>query len=71
MACGGVLTPSSMVVAHRSWPCFKRVVVCYQGRCVGAVVQDRGPFIAGRDIDLGPGVAQALGFGGVGVVWVR
>jgi hypothetical protein len=68
MACGGVLTPSSMVVAHRTLPCFTRVLVCYRGRCVQAVVQDRGPFIAGRDIDLGPGVATALGFGGVAPV---
>lgn len=70
MACGGVLHPWSMVVAHRSWPCGMRLTVCWQGRCVGASVQDRGPFVAGRDIDLGPGVARALGFQGVGLVKV-
>jgi rare lipoprotein A (peptidoglycan hydrolase) len=68
MACGGVLHPGSMVVAHRTLVCGTRLLVCYAGRCVDAVVQDRGPYVAGRDVDLGPGVARALGFGGVAVV---
>jgi rare lipoprotein A (peptidoglycan hydrolase) len=71
MACGGTLHAGSMVVAHRTLPCFTRISVCYRGRCVRAVVQDHGPAAwTGRDIDLGPGVARALGFGGVGLVRV-
>ena len=31
--------------------------------CVIAEVTDRGPFVAGRDIDLSPGVFNALGYG--------
>ena len=68
MAGGGVLTTSSMVVAHRSMAFGTRIEFRYKGRTCVAVVQDRGPFIAGRTFDLGPGTAQALGFSGVGTV---
>jgi rare lipoprotein A (peptidoglycan hydrolase) len=65
------LTPSSMIVASRAMPCRTRIVVCYRGRCVRARVADYGPASwTGRDIDLGAGVARALGFGGVGWVTV-
>lgn len=68
MAGGGVLTTSSMVVAHRSMAFGTRIEFRYKGRTCVAVVNDRGPFIAGRTFDLGPGTAQALGFSGVGTV---
>jgi rare lipoprotein A len=71
MAGGGKLTPSSMVVAHRSLPFGTRLEVSYRGRSVTAVVRDRGPFIAGRTFDLGPGTAKALGFSGVGTIKYR
>jgi rare lipoprotein A (peptidoglycan hydrolase) len=32
-------------------------------------VDDRGPFVGGRDWDLNQNTAAALGFGGVGAVW--
>jgi len=68
MAGGGTLTPDSMVVAHRSMDFGTKIEFRYNGRTCVAVVQDRGPFIAGRVFDLGPGTAQALGFSGVGTV---
>jgi len=68
---GTVLTPSSMVVAHRSLPFGTRIEFAYGGRTVVGVVADRGPFVGGRTFDLGPGVAQALGFGGVHTVQYR
>ena len=71
MAGGGQLTRTSMVVAHRSLPFGTRVLIKYRGRSVTAVVQDRGPFIAGRTFDLGPGTAKALGFSGVGMISYR
>jgi len=71
MAGGGVLTPDSMVVAHRSLPFGTRIEFSYKGRTCVAVVQDRGPFTAGRVFDLGPGTARALGFSGVGTVSYR
>jgi rare lipoprotein A (peptidoglycan hydrolase) len=36
---------------------------------VNAVVDDRGPFVGGRDWDLNQNTAAALGFQGVGTVW--
>ncbi len=71
MAGGGQLTPSSMVVAHRSMKFGTRIEFSYQGRTVIAVVQDRGPYTGGRVFDLGPGTAKALGFSGVGTVKYR
>lgn len=68
MAGGGKLRRDSMVVAHRSLPFGTRVLISYHGRQVTAVVRDRGPFVGGRTFDLGPGVARALGFGGVGMI---
>ncbi len=71
MAGGGTLTPTSMVVAHRSLPFGTRVQFKYRGKSVTAVVQDRGPYVGGRTFDLGPGTAKALGFSGVGIVQYR
>lgn len=68
MAGGGKLTPTSMVVAHRTLPFGTKVEIEYKGRRVIAVVKDRGPYVRGRTFDLGPGTAKALGFSGVGTV---
>ena len=43
----------------------------YDGKVVNATVHDRGPFIAGRDLDLQPAIAWALDFDGVGTVQYR
>lgn len=71
MAGGGQLTPSSMVVAHRSLAFGTRIQFRYKGKTCVAVVRDRGPYVSGRTFDLGPGTARALGFGGVGNVQYR
>lgn len=67
MAGGGILRPTSMVVAHRTLPFGTRIEFSFRGKTVIAVVKDRGPFVAGRMFDLGPGVAVALGFDHVSV----
>ena len=56
-------------VASPSLPCGTQVSFMYAGRTVHAVVDDRGPFIAGRSWDLNQNTAGALGFGGVDTVW--
>lgn len=71
MAGGGTLQPDSMVVAHKSLPFGTRIEFQYRGRTCVAVVKDRGPYVAGRVFDLGPGTAKALGFSGVGTVDYR
>jgi len=70
-ASGAVLTKGMMNVAHKSLPFGTRIQFEYKGRTATAVVNDRGPYIHGRVFDLGPGTAQALGFGGVGTVKYR
>jgi hypothetical protein len=56
-------------VASRWLPCGATVSFEYGGRTVTAVVDDRGPYVGGRDWDLNKNTAAALGFGGIGVVW--
>ena len=56
-------------VANRTLPCGTRVTFYYGGRTVTAVVDDRGPFVGGRDWDLNQNTAGALGFTGVDTVW--
>ena len=66
-----MLTEGMMNVAHRSMAFGTRIQFEYNGRTCVAVVNDRGPFVAGRTFDLGPGTAAALGFSGVGTVRYR
>ena len=56
-------------VANRTLPCGTSVAFRYSGRTVTATVDDRGPYVGGRDWDLNQNTAAALGFGGVGTVW--
>jgi rare lipoprotein A len=56
-------------VANRTLPCGTTVAFRYGGRSVTATVDDRGPYVGGRDWDLNQNTASALGFGGVGQVW--
>jgi len=55
-------------VANKTLPFGTHVTFAYHGATVEAVVDDRGPYIGGRDWDLNQNAAQALGFGGVDVV---
>ncbi len=70
LACGGVITGGTMGVAHKTLPCGTLVTIRYRGRQIRVPVVDRGPFIGGREFDLAPGARNALGFDGVGTVWV-
>lgn len=56
-------------VANLSLPCGTKVTFVYNGRSVTATVDDRGPYVGGRQWDLNQNTASALGFGGVGDVW--
>jgi hypothetical protein len=56
-------------VANRYLPCGTKVTFRHGGHTVTATVDDRGPFVAGREWDLNQTLAGALGFGGVGTVW--
>jgi rare lipoprotein A len=56
-------------VANVSLPCGTKVRFMKGGHRVTAVVDDRGPYVGGREWDLNQSTAAALGFSGVGSVW--
>ena len=56
-------------VANKVLPCGTKVTFRYNGRTVTATVQDRGPYIPGREWDLNQNLAAALSFSGVDTVW--
>lgn len=56
-----------MTCAHRTLPLGSMVTVSYLGRSIRCRVNDRGPFIKGRIIDLSVNAARALGMIGAGV----
>ncbi len=60
---------SAMTAAHRRLPFGTRVRVCHS-RCVTVRINDRGPWVRGRDIDLTPAAARAIGLGSTGRVTV-
>ena len=65
-ACGTMLTPTTLGVAHRKLPCGTQVTFSYGGASVTATVIDRGPFHKGYAWDLTKKVAKRLGFLAVG-----
>jgi rare lipoprotein A len=72
-ASGARLNPGAMTAAHRSLPFGSKVRVTNRrnGRSVVVTVNDRGPFVRGRIIDVTPAAAQALGFSGLAPVTVE
>ena len=63
---------SGMTAAHRTLPFGTRVLVTNRrtGRSVVVRINDRGPFVRGRIIDVTPAAARALGFSGLAPVTV-
>ncbi|MGA3138433.1 MAG: septal ring lytic transglycosylase RlpA family protein [Xanthobacteraceae bacterium] len=58
---------AGMTAAHRTLPFGTMVRVTNQstGRSVVVRINDRGPFVRGRIIDVMPAAARALGFDGL------
>jgi rare lipoprotein A len=69
---GEQATASALTAAHRTLPFGTRVRVTNHqtGRSVVVRINDRGPFVRGRIIDLTPAGARALGFSGLAHVSV-
>ncbi|PZN06600.1 MAG: hypothetical protein DIU69_13020 [Bacillota bacterium] len=72
-ASGEIFTGRDFTAAHRSLPFGTLLRVHYPvtGRTVEVRINDRGPFIAGRDLDLAEAAARALGMISAGVARVR
>jgi rare lipoprotein A len=72
-ASGEHASPGRMTAAHRTLPFGTRVRVTNKrnGRSVVVRINDRGPFVKGRIIDVTPAAAAALGFSGLAPVTVE
>lgn len=72
-ASGERMNPQAMTAAHRTRPFGSMLTVTSlaTGRSVVVRVNDRGPFIKGRCVDLSYGAARALGMGGTARVSVQ
>lgn len=67
---GGRGKNGEMTCAHRTRPFGTIVTVSHAGHSIRCRVNDRGPFIRGRIIDVSISAAQELGMMGSGVVRV-
>ena len=66
-ASGQIANPAGLTAAHRALPFGTRIRVTNlrNGRSAVVRINDRGPFIRGRIIDVSPAAARALGFSGL------
>lgn len=69
-ASGRRFNPFGLTAAHRKLPFGTRIHVVNQrtGRAVEVTINDRGPFVRGRVLDLSLGAARIIGISGVGEV---
>lgn len=69
-ASGAVFNPHAMTAAHKTLPFGTHLRVCHHG-CVNVTVNDRGPFVRGRSLDLSYGAARAIGMGSTSSVTMQ
>jgi rare lipoprotein A (peptidoglycan hydrolase) len=72
LASGGRFNPNAMTAAHKTLPFGTRVRIRHlgNGRSVDVHINDRGPYVAGRIIDLSKAAAGKIGMTGQGVARV-
>lgn len=70
VASGGWFNPNAMTAAHKTLPFGTRVRVTnhHNGRSVVVKINDRGPYVKGRIIDLSKAAAHSIGMQNAGVV---
>src|SRR3569623_426444 len=66
-ASGQRFNQNALTAAHRSLPFGTRLRVTHGGASVVVTINDRGPFVRGRVLDLSTGAARAIGLTGAGV----
>ena len=69
LASSGQFNPNAMTATHKTLPFGTRVRVKHLGnaRSVDVLINDRGPYIVGRVIDLSSAAAGKIGMTGQGV----
>ena len=70
-ASGQPFDPEGYTAAHRRLPLGTRLRVSYGGESVQVTINDRGPYVAGYDLDLSLAAARELGLTGPGSAPVR
>ena len=63
--------PDGLTAASKTLPFNSKVRVSYGGKSVVVRINDRGPFVRGRCLDLARGAARKLGILEAGVVTVH
>ena len=58
---GEHFNPNGLTAAHKKLPFGTILLLTYEDKSVIVRINDRGPFIKGREIDLSKGAAKALG----------
>jgi rare lipoprotein A len=73
LAAGGWFNPNAMTAAHKTLPFGTKVRVKHAGtgRSVEVTINDRGPYGAGRVIDLSSAAAGAIGLKSAGLAKVE
>jgi peptidoglycan lytic transglycosylase len=66
-ASGQRFNQNALTAAHRSLPFGTKLRVTHGSRSVVVTINDRGPFIRGRVLDLSTAAARAVGLTGAGV----
>lgn len=66
-ASGQRFNQNAMTAAHRSLPFGTKLRVTHRGQSVVVTINDRGPFIKGRVLDLSTGAARVIGLTGAGI----
>jgi rare lipoprotein A len=70
-ASGQRFNPNALTAAHKTLPFGTKLRVTHKGRSVIVRINDRGPFIKGRHLDLSRAAARKIGCGGICVVQVQ
>ena len=66
-ASGARFNQNAMTAAHKTLPFGTKLRVTHGGQSVVVTINDRGPFIRGRVLDLSTGAARVIGLTGAGV----
>jgi len=61
----------ALTAAHRTLPFGTLLAVTHKGKTTVVRVNDRGPFVRGREIDLSAAAAREIGLRGVGIVSIN
>ena len=65
-ASGEPFDAADYTAAHKTLPFGTKLTVTLEGRSVVVRVNDRGPFVAGRDLDLSQAAAESIGLTALG-----